>query len=187
MVLLNSLVEKWKNSFTFSGTLCTESLRGVKGVHVLIYLCWHEQSNTQNDWATIMRQQPQDTGSVFNSEVCCKYKCLCITALCVSRGNPCYRPSAFCTTKTISSGAEDELSSVIHSKQYNATILVVIVFWLTVCALSSVSPDVASDQNHHRHHPPAVDSELKGRSRSLGLIATIWVFILPCLHILLVL
>ncbi|XP_075876480.1 glypican-5a [Nelusetta ayraudi] len=51
-----------------------------------------------------------------------------------------------------------------------------------------LSPDVTSDQKHHpphRHHPPAEDSHLHGRSRSLGLTRAIWVLILPCLNILL--
>ncbi|TKS70281.1 Glypican-5 Secreted glypican-5 [Collichthys lucidus] len=56
--------------------------------------------------------------------------------------------------------------------------------------VSKLSPDVTGDHKHHHHHrhyPPAEDSEVKGRSRSLGLTPAIWVLILPCLYILLAL
>ncbi|XP_034536533.1 glypican-5a isoform X1 [Notolabrus celidotus] len=59
-----------------------------------------------------------------------------------------------------------------------------------VSRVSKLSPDVAGDHRHHHHHhhyPPAEDSELEGRSRSLGLTGAIWVLILPCLHMLLAL
>ncbi|XP_011488531.1 glypican-5 isoform X1 [Oryzias latipes] len=48
-------------------------------------------------------------------------------------------------------------------------------------------PDVISDYKHHNHHPPfAKDPEIGGRSNSVRLIGTIWVPVLPCLHMLLV-
>ncbi|XP_051234997.1 glypican-5a [Dicentrarchus labrax] len=60
-----------------------------------------------------------------------------------------------------------------------------------VSRVSKLSPDVTSDHKHHHHHhhhyPPAEDSEMEGRSRSLGLTGAIWVLILPCLHMLLAL
>ncbi|KAK9542895.1 hypothetical protein VZT92_000718 [Zoarces viviparus] len=58
-----------------------------------------------------------------------------------------------------------------------------------VSRVSKLSPDVTGDHKHHHHHhyPPAGDSEVEGRSRSLGLAGAIWVLILPCFHMLLAL
>ncbi|XP_038557204.1 glypican-5a isoform X1 [Micropterus salmoides] len=55
-----------------------------------------------------------------------------------------------------------------------------------VSRVSKLSPDVTDDhkQQRHHHYPPAKDSEMEGRSRSLGLTGTIWVLIFPCLHML---
>ncbi|XP_006780389.1 glypican-5a [Neolamprologus brichardi] len=58
-----------------------------------------------------------------------------------------------------------------------------------VSRVSKLSPDVTGNHKHHLHyhHPPAKDSEVKGRSRSFRLTAAIWVLVLPCLHVLLAL
>ncbi|XP_022047246.2 glypican-5a [Acanthochromis polyacanthus] len=58
-----------------------------------------------------------------------------------------------------------------------------------VSRVSKLSPDVTGDHKHHHHyhHPPAKDSEIEGRSRSLRLTGAIWVLVLPCLHMLQVL
>ncbi|XP_071345070.1 glypican-5a [Trachinotus anak] len=59
-----------------------------------------------------------------------------------------------------------------------------------VSRVSKLSPDVTGDHKHHHHyhhHPPVEESEMEGRSRGLGLTGAIWVFILPCLHMLLAL
>ncbi|XP_008290837.1 glypican-5a [Stegastes partitus] len=55
-----------------------------------------------------------------------------------------------------------------------------------VSRVSKLSPDVTGDHKHHHHyhHPPAKDSEIEGRSRSLRLTGAIWVLVLPCLHML---
>lgn len=55
--------------------------------------------------------------------------------------------------------------------------------------VSKLSPDVTGEHknHHHRQYPPAEDSEMQGRSRSVGLTGAIWVLILPCLHMLLAL
>ncbi|KAM7424311.1 hypothetical protein PAMA_000582 [Pampus argenteus] len=52
--------------------------------------------------------------------------------------------------------------------------------------VSKLSPDVTSDRSHHHHHhnPSAEGSEM-GRSKSLGLTGSIFVFMLPCLQMLL--
>nr|XP_020466358.1 glypican-5-like [Monopterus albus] len=52
-----------------------------------------------------------------------------------------------------------------------------------VFRVSKLSPDVTSNHKHHyRHHPPAEDSEMGDRSRSLRLTGATWVLILPCLR-----
>ncbi|XP_047436642.1 glypican-5a isoform X2 [Mugil cephalus] len=58
-----------------------------------------------------------------------------------------------------------------------------------VSRVSKPGPDVAGDHKHHHHyhHPPVKDSEIKGRSGSLGPTGATWVLVLPCLHMLLAL
>lgn len=60
-----------------------------------------------------------------------------------------------------------------------------------VSRVSKMSPDVSSDHNHHHghhhHSPSAKDLDRKSTSRSPALTRAIWVFLLPCLHILLAL
>ncbi|KAM8894361.1 glypican-5a [Spinachia spinachia] len=58
--------------------------------------------------------------------------------------------------------------------------------------VSKLSPDVTGDHKHHHHHhhhhyPPADESEVEGRSRSLGLAGAIWILMLPCFHMLMAL
>lgn len=57
-----------------------------------------------------------------------------------------------------------------------------------VSRVSKMSPDVSSDHNHHHghhhHFPSAKDLDRKSTSRSPALTRAIWVFLLPCLHIL---
>ncbi|KAM7405997.1 hypothetical protein PAMP_000403 [Pampus punctatissimus] len=51
--------------------------------------------------------------------------------------------------------------------------------------VSKLSPDVTSDRNHHHHHYPSAEGSEMGRSKSLGLTGSIFVFILPCIQMLL--